>query len=100
MKTMDHRPMYSTNVRPAFAARQLADLNRLGEVLRQCGADKFADDWYDMLAEVEARIRDGWRDRSGNALDRIAVTLDVEPGAVEWTVHATMKPVLRAATRR
>jgi hypothetical protein len=91
LETSNH---YAINVRPAFAARHLADLRQLGEALREGGAADLAEAWYEMIGEIEARIHDGWRARSGHAIEHFAVTLDLEPGPTVWTFRATMKPVL------
>ncbi len=96
MDTQTERsPTFSTSIHRANAVQRLVALYRLADALRAVGDSDLAANWEAMLREIERCMSGGWKNRNGRAITRFDVTVDLEPGPIMWTFHATMLPVLR-----
>ena len=47
-----------------------------------------------MLDEMESQIDAGWLNRDDAAIERFGLCIEMTRGDTEWTVNATMLPVL------
>jgi hypothetical protein len=93
--TPGHPSRYWTSVTPVSAARQLADMQRLGVIFDECGAHDLADGWKEWIHEMDGRIREGWRDRHGRKIQRFDVKVKLEPDGANWNFHATIQSILQ-----